>query len=70
MKFHPIQITRDWLHEARGGVVRFPGRLTLLTHEAYRQREKNAFQIGRDYQHGLDRQSVQPLTTALARKGA
>ena len=56
---------RDWLHEARGGVIRLPRNAQLITHEAYRSRERNAFVIGRDYHRSLDEQSVQPLTTAL-----
>lgn len=51
-------------------MIRLPRRSTFLTHEAYRRREKNAFQIGRDYQRGLDRDTVHPLTPALALKGA
>jgi hypothetical protein len=68
--FYPFLLVRDWVHEARNGTIRLPRRMTLLTHEAYRRRERNAFQIGRDYQHGLDRDTVAPLTAALRRKGA
>lgn len=66
---NPVLWAQDWLHEARSGVIRLPRQSTFLTREAYWWQGKNAFQIGRDYQSGLDRRHVQPLT-ALERKGA